>query len=242
MMQAGTWETDGKERHRIGILSDTHGLLRPEVLEALRGCSAILHGGDINRPDILERLGEMAPVYAVRGNNDGEWAGKLPETVSLTLYGVRFFMVHNKKGIPKDMAESGEVDVIIYGHSHKYEEKREGGKLLLNPGSCGPRRFNQPVTLALLETDDKGSFEVRRVEIAHSQAEASRKRELHGKKGPEDMGRVIERVMRDTDRGLTVDKISGKNHIDRELAEQICRLYLTHPGVDAEGIMRKMGL
>lgn len=70
------------------------------------------------------------------------------------------------------------------------------GKLLLNPGSCGPRRFTQPVTLALLETDDKGSFEVRRVEIAHFQAEASGKRELHGKKGPEDMGRVIERVMR----------------------------------------------
>ena len=113
MMQAGTWETDGKERHRIGILSDTHGLLRPEVLEALRGCSAILHGGDINRPDILESLGEMAPVYVVRGNNDGEWAGKLPETVSLTLYGVRFFMVHNKKGIPKDMAESGSVNARL---------------------------------------------------------------------------------------------------------------------------------
>ena len=86
MMQAGTWETDGKERHRIGILSDTHGLLRPEVLEALRGCSAILHGGDINRPDILERLGEMDPVDAVRGYYDWECAVKLPETFSLTVY------------------------------------------------------------------------------------------------------------------------------------------------------------
>ncbi len=83
--------------HRIGIISDTHGLLRPEVTEVLCGCDAILHGGDINSAKILEELKAIAPVYAVRGNNDKEWAAHLPETLSLELYGVRFFMVHNKK-------------------------------------------------------------------------------------------------------------------------------------------------
>lgn len=243
MMREDSQEDNGNKRYRIGILSDTHGLLRPEVAEALQGCQVILHGGDINSQAVLDKLKEIAPVYAVRGNNDGEWAGQLPETISVTLFGIRFFMVHNKKGIPRDMIESGEgsADVIVYGHSHKYEEKREKGKLLINPGSCGPRRFTQPVTLAVLETDKKGSFEVRKVEIADSR-ERAKEREAYGKRRPEDMGRVIKRVMLDTNRGLTVDKISEKNHIDRELAEQICRLYLTHPGVSMEGILEKMGL
>lgn len=242
MTKTDTQKNHENEKYRIGILSDTHGLLRPEVLETLRGCHAILHGGDINTPDILDRLGETAPVYAVRGNNDKEWAGELPETASLILYGIRFFMVHKKKDIPKDVTDGDAVDVIIYGHSHKYEEKREGGKLLLNPGSCGPRRFTQPVTLAVLETDGKGSFEVRRVEIAHFRTEDSGEREACEKAESGDMVRIVEKVMKDTDRGLTVDKISRKNHIARELAEQICRLYLTHPGVSVEGIMGKMGL
>ena len=162
--------------HRIGIISDTHGLLRPEVTEVLCGCDAILHGGDINSAKILEELKAIAPVYAVRGNNDKEWAAHLPETLSLELYGVRFFMVHNKKYIPKDIEN---VDVIIYGHSHKYEEKSSGGQLLLNPGSCGPRRFTQPITLAVLEIAKNHSFQVKRMEIAH-----------HAKNGKAQAGRT----------------------------------------------------
>ncbi len=229
--------------HRIGIISDTHGLLRPEVTEVLCGCDAILHGGDINSAKILEELKAIAPVYAVRGNNDKEWAAHLPETLSLELYGVRFFMVHNKKYIPKDMEN---VDVIIYGHSHKYEEKSSGGQLLLNPGSCGPRRFTQPITLAVLEIAKNHSFQVKRMEIAHhaknGKAQDEETESGKSKLAGRDMKKLVKAVMRDTDRKIPVQEIAGKNGISAELAEQICRLYLTHPGVSPEGILGKMGL
>ena len=112
--------------HRIGIISDTHGLLRPEVVETLKDCEAILHGGDFGSARILDELSRIAPIYAVRGNNDKEWAKDLQETLSIKLYGIRFFMVHNKKYILKNLAD---VDVVVYGHSHKYEEKNINGML-----------------------------------------------------------------------------------------------------------------
>lgn len=217
--------------HRIGIISDTHGLLRPEVAEGLRGCERILHGGDINSPEILEALQKIAPTFAVRGNNDKEWAKNLPETLSINLYGLHFFMVHNKKHIPK---EAKSIDVIIYGHSHKYEEKHNDGRFLLNPGSCGPRRFNQPVTFAVLEIGEDGSVRVEKIEIAHQVKE-------RGGIG-RNRKKVVQAVMRDTDRGRSVREIAVRNGIDNELAQQICRLYLTHPGINAEGILEKMGM
>lgn len=217
--------------HRIGIVSDTHGLLRPEVAESLQGCERILHGGDINKPEILEALQRLAPTFAVRGNNDKEWAGTLPETLSLALYGVRFFMVHNKKHLPKNMEG---MDVIIYGHSHKYEEKRIGGQLFLNPGSCGPRRFAQPITFAVLEIGEDGSLQVEKIEIAHQTKGAG---SVAG-----DKKKAVQAVMRDTDKGISVAEIAARQGIEEELAEQICRLYLTHPGVSADGILGKMGL
>ena len=230
--------------HRIGIISDTHGLLRPEVSKALRGCDAILHGGDINSPKILEELKAFAPVHVVRGNNDKEWAAHLPETLSLDLYGVSFFMVHNKKYIPKDLKS---VDVIIYGHSHKYEEKYSDGRLLLNPGSCGPRRFTQPITFAVLEIAEDHSFQVKKMEIAH-QAKAGKAGTAQAKESEpaidglegRDRQKLVKAVMRDTDRKIPVKEIAVRNGISEELAEQICRLYLTHPGVDAEGILGKL--
>lgn len=217
--------------HRIGIISDTHGLLRPEVEKSLRGCERILHGGDINSPEILRALEGIAPTFAVRGNNDKDWAASLPEMLSFKLYGVRFFMVHNKKHIPKDTEG---MDVIIYGHSHKYEEKRNGRLLLLNPGSCGPRRFTQPITFAVLEIGEDGSFRVEKIEIAHQTKET-------GSIG-QNMKKVVQTVMRDTDRGVPVLEIAARHGIDEDLAKQICRLYLTHPGVSADGILGKMGL
>lgn len=152
------------EKHKIGVLSDTHGLLRPEIERLLEGCEWILHAGDINRQEILDKLKETAPVYAVKGNNDKEWAEYLPKTQLLHLYGKKIFMVHNKKEIPKDLEG---IDIIIYGHSHKYEEKRVGGQLWLNPGSCGPRRFTQPITMAVLEIREDGSVMVRKHDIPH---------------------------------------------------------------------------
>lgn len=147
-------------------------------------------------------------------------------------------MVHNKKYIPKDMER---VDVIIYGHSHKYEEKYLGERLLLNPGSCGPRRFTQPITFAILEITGDHSFHVEKIEIAHEGKVAGVKG--RGKGVPEeagheltgrDMKKAVRAVMRDTDKKLSIPEIAARNGISEELAEQICRLYLTHPGVSAE--------
>lgn len=132
---------------RIGVISDTHGLLRPEVLEVLVTCDCILHGGDINRPEILEALQNIAPLYVVRGNNDKEWAESLPHTLQIELGGVPIFMVHNKKDVPKD---PGSAKMILFGHSHKYFQQEIDGRLWLNPGSCGKRRFDQEITMAVL--------------------------------------------------------------------------------------------
>ena len=135
---------------RIAVLSDTHGLLRPEVLSAISGCDAIIHGGDINKPEIIERLKEIAPVYVVRGNNDKEWAEYIPATLTFQIEGCRFFLVHNKKEVPKDLTG---INAVIFGHSHRYFEENIDGRLWLNPGSCGKRRFDQEITLAILTVD-----------------------------------------------------------------------------------------
>ena len=146
---------------RIGVLSDTHGLLRPEVLSALSGCDAIIHGGDINKPEILEQLENIAPVYVVRGNNDKEWAEHLPITLTFQIEQCRFFLVHNKKQVPGDLAG---IQAVIFGHSHKYFSQEIDGRLWLNPGSCGKRRFDQEITLAML-TVDGSSLSVEKIDI-----------------------------------------------------------------------------
>ena len=147
---------------RIGVVSDSHGLLRPEVTAVLEGCSVILHGGDIGGQDILDALGELAPVYAVRGNNDwGSWGEGIPLTLDLPLGGLRICMAHMKRDLPGDLSP---YDLVITGHTHRYLEGRQGRTLLLNPGSCGPRRFGQPITFALAEAGESG-ITVQRVEI-----------------------------------------------------------------------------
>ena len=135
---------------KLAILSDTHGLLRPEVAELLKTADAILHGGDINKPGIVEQLEQYAPLYVVRGNNDKEWAEDIPHDLTVTLEGITFFMVHNKKEVPADL--SG-VDVVVFGHSHKYVQEEKDGVLWLNPGSCGPRRFHQEITMMMAEIE-----------------------------------------------------------------------------------------
>ena len=133
---------------KIAVLSDTHNLLRPQVLEAIRGADAILHGGDISRESLLDTLRAIAPLYVVRGNNDKEWAEHIPHHLQVTLGGKTFYLVHKKAEIPRELPG---VDVVIYGHSHKYAREERDGILYLNPGSCGPRRFHQEITLAMLE-------------------------------------------------------------------------------------------
>ena len=148
---------------KIGIISDTHGLLRPEVLSALNGCEAILHAGDICRQEILDELGKTARVYVVRGNNDKEWAENIPVLLDFEIAGLRVFMTHKKTDLPDDLSP---YDLVVFGHSHKYEESHRGKTLLLNPGSCGPRRFNQPITLAIMDIEDR-IIAVTRIDIPH---------------------------------------------------------------------------
>ncbi|ODT58585.1 metallophosphoesterase family protein [Paracoccus sp. SCN 68-21] len=132
---------------RIGVISDTHGLLRPEALEALHGVDRILHAGDIGDPGHLEILARIAPVTAIRGNIDrGAWAEALPETVSLTIGGLRIHMIHDRKALSADP----ESTVVISGHSHRPGIEETRGILWLNPGAAGPRRFRLPITLAFL--------------------------------------------------------------------------------------------
>ena len=148
---------------KLAILSDTHGLLRPQVVEHLKTADAILHGGDINKPAIVEQLQQYAPLYIVRGNNDKEWAEAIPHNLTVTLEGITFFMVHNKKEVPADL--SG-VDVVVFGHSHKYVQEEKDGLLWLNPGSCGPRRFHQEITMMMAEIEG-GTIQVEKIEIPH---------------------------------------------------------------------------
>ena len=216
---------------RIGVLSDTHGLLRPEAMAALAGCEAILHGGDVNRRDILDELAKLAPVYAVRGNNDGDWAESLPTFLDFELGGLRACMTHRRKDLPADLSA---CDLAVCGHSHKYEEIRRGRTLLLNPGSCGPRRFHQAITLAILEAMP-GDVRVTRVDIAHPAAPTPRS-------AASGLRAQIEAVMRESAKGRAPEEIARRHGWDAALVEQIARLYVTHPGVTADGILRRMGI
>ena len=148
---------------KLAILSDTHGLLRPQVVEHLKTADAILHGGDINKPAIVEQLQQYAPLYIVRGNNDKDWAEGIPHNLTVTLEGITFFMVHNKKEVPADLLG---VDVVVFGHSHKYVQEEKGSVLWLNPGSCGPRRFHQEITMMMVKIED-GTIQVEKIGIPH---------------------------------------------------------------------------
>lgn len=138
---------------KIGLIADTHGLLRPEALAALADCERIVHAGDIGKPEILDALRRLAPLTAVRGNNDrGDWAEALPHSVELELDGVRLFVVHEAADLPAGLAERG-VRVAICGHSHMPLIEERDGVLLVNPGSAGPRRFRLPVTVGVLHVE-----------------------------------------------------------------------------------------
>ena len=135
----------------IGIISDTHGLLRPEARERLAGVDHIIHAGDIGRPGVIAGLREIAPTTAIRGNVDKDpWADEHPHTEWLTLGGRTFYVLHNLNELDLDPAAAG-IDVEVSGHSHQPKIETEDGVLYLNPGSAGPRRFTLPIALAILE-------------------------------------------------------------------------------------------
>ena len=135
---------------RVGIISDTHGLFRPEAERALQGADLIVHAGDIGDPEILTKLKRIAPVFAVRGNIDtAAWAQQLPHTTVVQAGGASFYILHNLRELDL-RPEAGKFDFVVSGHTHRAEQVERGGVVYVNPGSAGPRRFDLAVTLALL--------------------------------------------------------------------------------------------
>ncbi len=138
---------------RIGVISDTHGLLRPAALAALRGCDALIHAGDIGSQAVLDALADIAPVTAVRGNNDNEsWARALPEELSIEFESVGVYLLHDVKTLRAGILTSA-VQAVVSGHSHKPAMQMRDGVLYFNPGSAGPRRFSLPISVGFLEVD-----------------------------------------------------------------------------------------
>lgn len=176
--------------HKIAVISDTHGLLRPEIVEKIKDCEQILHAGDIDKQEIIDRLKEMAPLCAVRGNADRDWA------------------------------------------------KEKDGIFYLNPGSCGPRRFHQAITMAILTIyEEEHRFEVENIDVSPI-LDAGKKQKVSRK----DLHYVIHRIIKEMNAGKSIDSIAKKNRVDKDLVEQICRIYATHPGVDTDGILNRLEL
>jgi len=140
----------------IGVISDTHGLVRPQAVEALRGSDLIVHAGDVGHPAVLEALRTLAPVVAVRGNNDrGAWAERLSATELVEVAGISLYVLHDLAELDLDPKAAG-LRAVIAGHSHQPKLETRGGVLFLNPGSAGPRRFKLPVTLARVRVSAAG--------------------------------------------------------------------------------------
>src|SRR5665213_4075452 len=135
---------------RVGVISDTHGLLRPQALEFLKGSELIIHCGDICQPAVIEELSRLAPVTAVRGNNDnGSWADELPESATIRVADILIYVIHDLSQINIDTAAAG-VAIVLSGHSHKPSITNRDGIMYMNPGSAGPRRFKLPIYVAEL--------------------------------------------------------------------------------------------
>lgn len=141
---------------KIGLISDTHGLLRPQALVALQGCEQLIHAGDIGKPEILETLRAMAPLTVVRGNNDQDdsWARDVPFSARLDVEGMSIYVTHILADVPKPLPDG--IQVVVIGHSHKPLIQQIDGVMYINPGSAGPRRFKLPISVALLHIDDLG--------------------------------------------------------------------------------------
>jgi putative phosphoesterase len=144
-----------RRQHLVGVISDTHGLVRPEALAALRGSEHIVHAGDIGSPAVLDALRAIAPVTAIRGNNDrAAWARDLPDTAAVEVHGTWLYIVHDVHALDLDPRAAG-FAAVISGHSHKPAISERNGTLFLNPGSAGPRRFTLPIAVARLHLEAK---------------------------------------------------------------------------------------
>lgn len=196
---------------KAAVISDTHDLLRPEVLEQIRVCDAVIHAGDISSQKVLDQIircrKKDALFYVVRGNNDKEWAEGMPKSLTFVLEGVSFFLIHNKKDVPRELGDS---QIVIYGHSHKYGEEMKDGRLWLNPGSCGKRRFTQPITMAVLYLED-GKWQVERIDIAHGEPGIGRG---SVKRPVADLPLTIGNILKRMEKGQSIARISGDLKLD----------------------------
>lgn len=229
---------------RIAVISDTHNLLREEVLEQLKESDLILHAGDICSPEVYDAILSVGkPMLAVRGNNDGRWAKErgvplVVDTFLSDIMGLRVFMAHDYRDIPSSVfEEKEEYDLVVSGHSHVYDMSKGEHTIFLNPGSCGPVRFFLSVTMALVEVSDDRKISVRKIKF-----DAGKKKTQQREVSPGEIKTLVTKVVKDIKRNKSAEYIAKKHKISLELAEQICRLYLTHPGVTVDGILGKMGM
>ncbi len=221
----------------IIVLSDTHNIIRPELTPILTGAERILHAGDVMEQAALDKLAAFAPVTAVRGNCDRDWADPLPEELLFSLHGKQIYMVHNRK---QASSLADQADIMIFGHSHRYEQRQVGQQLWLNPGSCGPRRFLGAVTLATLEINDtSGAVSVQRVDLTTAPADAGSPRDGNTF-GPGDTARMVETIVRELKRGRSVPEIIQRHGLPEDLTNQIVQIYYTHPGVDTIGVLNRL--
>lgn len=259
-----------KEPIRAAVISDTHGLLRPQVEQVIQSCDAVIHAGDFDNQMLYHKLKIKQPLYAVRGNNDGDWAEQLPKIRRFSLGGFQFLMVHEQFELPKTL---GDAQIIIFGHSHLYAQKQEEGRLWLNPGSCGYRRFTLPLSMAVL-TLEEDSLEVetiwleeegekgREITIRLKKSELVSKKNkeksdqdkphkhkegikgklcsFQKKKAAKDQLFLIAKITRLMKRGESVEWVAKNLQVSPHFAETIYRIYVTHPGVNAQQILDKI--
>ena len=283
---------------RAAVISDTHGLLRPEVEQIIQSCDVVIHAGDFDSQMLYHKLNIKQPLYGVRGNNDGYWAEHLPQIRRFSLEGVSFLVVHDQGDVPSQLQD---VQVVIFGHSHMYYQQERDGRLWLNPGSCGHRRFHLPLSMAVLTIEDGQVFaepvwldeEMEKTQAAKDgggagaagngggagaagagsgagAAEDGRStaaRAAHEALPPEtdrggmeegslrqtvkehlsqlrdknkDQLFLIAKIMRFVKRGDPADWVAQNLKAEPEFVEQIYRIVLTHPGVDARQVMDKL--
>ena len=229
---------------KIAVISDTHNMLRKEVIIKLKECDMILHAGDICSASVYDELTAVGkPMYIVRGNNDGKWAVEKGIPFSEDIYlpeamGLHVFMIHDFGNLPSCIYEESEkYDLVVTGHSHRYSMSKGKHAIFLNPGSCGPTRFFLPVTMAIAEVSDEKEITVQKIQF-----DTGKKKTQPREISPGEMKTLVTKVVKDIKSNKSAEQIAKKHKISLELSEQICRLYLTHPGVTVDGILGKMGL
>lgn len=223
---------------RAAVISDTHGLLRPEVEKVISTCDVVIHGGDFSDQMLYHRLNTRQPLYAVRGNNDNGWAKGLPLVRRFSLAGVRFIMSHDRADIPRDLKEE---QVVLFGHSHKYYQQIEGGRLWLNPGSCGYKRFTLPLSMAVMTLRD-GEHQVEPIWLDE---EYGKSREDAERKAVEDEGErdrlfLIAKIMRFMKKGAKISWVADNLEVEPAFVGLVYQIVAACPGADARLILEAL--